>query len=68
MIQEYKIGEVFQINGLTLRCEKAHKKCKGCFFIRNKECLIRHINESLGFCSGIFRSDQNDVVFVKVED
>ncbi len=46
MIQEYKIGEVFQINGLTLRCEKAHKKCKGCFFIRNKECLIRHMESN----------------------
>lgn len=68
MVDQYKIGEEFQLNGIKLRCEKAHNNCKGCFFQKDQSCLNKGIDEKLGFCSKIFRYDNTHVIFVKVEE
>lgn len=66
MVDQYKIGEEFHLNGIKLRCVKAHDNCKGCFFEKDESCLYKEIYEELGFCSKIFRYDNTRVIFVKV--
>lgn len=67
-IKEFKIGETFQLNGITLRCERGYNKCKGCFFREDQSCMNKDINEGLGLCSEFFRNDNTGVIFVKVDE
>lgn len=64
-----KIGEVFQLNGVKLKVEKAkykgNKSCIGCF-LYNKECFDDVV--FTGRCDAKGREDKTDVIFVEVED
>lgn len=64
--KEFQIGEVFQFGLLKLRCEERKNYCQGCALINVDECDDLH--PFVGFCNKEDRYDNNDVIFVKVED
>lgn len=66
--KEFQPGEVFQFGLLKLRCEKIKSdKCEGCFFNDNNTYDCNNIYNILGGCCEFERSDNQDVIFVKVE-
>ena len=67
---ERAIGEVFGFDGVKLKVKRVNNRfCDGCHFKQfNHECWQINGIEDTGLCSGSFRSDKNDVIFVRVED
>lgn len=65
--KEFAVGEEFQFGLKKLRCEigSGHSDCKGCIF-RDAGCGY-FIATCVGECSGNFRSDKTDVIFVEVK-
>lgn len=61
---EYAIGERFSINGQTYEVKK-RQVCNGCAFNNNGSCMDKMVN-AVGYCSGHYRKDRTDVIFVKV--
>ena len=65
MIKERKIGEVFVDRGLKYQCVKGFN-CKDCAFCVVPECEGMTCTGDLsvtGFCSELFRSDGEFVIF-----
>ena len=66
-----KIGEVFGFCGFKVKVKITNNSdaCHGCYFDNlDNECQKINVIEETGLCYGGFRSDKNDVIFVKVED
>lgn len=66
---ERKIGEQFEFDGFTLKCEKDEGMCEGCFFDMEKIACANLI-DIVGPCCGECRSDVTNVIFrlIKQED
>lgn len=64
---ERKIGEVFELDGVKLRVEKAESWCEGCYlFDIDMKCTdLRNIR---GDCNVEHRIDKTDVVFTEVKE
>ena len=64
---ERKIGDVFELDGVKLRVEKAESWCEGCYLSDiYMECTdLRNIR---GDCSEVHRTDNTDVVFTEVKE
>lgn len=64
------MGEVFEFNGIKLKVKRTYNPfCDGCHFEQfNNKCWNINGIEDTGLCSGRFRSDKNNVIFVEVED
>lgn len=60
-------GEVFDFRGVTLQVKDigCETSCKGCFF---NECVDACLQDCIGFCLDVYRSDNKNVIFVKVKD
>lgn len=66
MKKEFKIGEVFPLGLLKLKCVKVddpHKQCDQCFLGECWQC-----SDIAGDCMSSIREDKQDVIFVKVEE
>lgn len=64
--KELQIGETFQYERTTLRCELPTNGCKGCFFEHTHDCF--NSRGFRGLCTKGLRDDSNDVIFVEVDD
>nr|DAS27142.1 MAG TPA: hypothetical protein [Caudoviricetes sp.] len=67
---EYKVGETFQFGLKTLKCVEGNGNyCANCFLQQFAEygCdfLIDYV---VGYCSKLLRTDDNDVIFIEVEE
>ena len=64
---ERKIGEVFELDGVKLRVEKAEALCIGCYLLgADIECTdLRSIR---GDCNIEHRIDKTDVIFTEVKE
>lgn len=62
-MRERKIGEQFEYNGHTLKCEKKECMCEGCFFDTENIACNGDMMDVIGRCYGKSRSDQTDVIF-----
>lgn len=62
---ERKIGETFRVHGVTYEVVKSDL-CKGCALEAKGECLYTK-KDAFGNCSGYFRKDHTDVIFVRVD-
>ena len=61
-----KVGEIKEINGKRIKCEKTGFMCNGCMFdLENQEC--KSFGE-LGECDAKKRSNGDDVIFVLEEE
>ena len=67
---ERKVGDVFNFNGIKLKVMRTNNRlCDGCHFEQfDNKCWQINGIEDTGLCSGRFRSDKNDVIFVRVKD
>lgn len=64
-MEEYKVGEEFQIGFKTLKCVEG-EGCVGCFLReRFLDCSI--LEEFIGPCISYSREDGRDVIFVEVK-
>ena len=61
---EYKVGEVFDYNGVTLVTIE-NNDCKGCFFNNNDTCTMD--SAKVLFCSKVCRKDNKNVIFKEME-
>lgn len=59
---EYKIGENFDFNGVTLQVVKDTKDCKGCYFDTKKEYCKKPFTFTCE-CSDYMRDDCTNVIF-----
>lgn len=66
--KEFKIGETFQYENVKLKVEKAKDLCSGCHFYENGLGCTGEIEKTIGDCTLIGRKDEQDVIFVKVEE
>lgn len=65
--REFKVGEVFQLGINKVRVEHYKNFCSHCFL--NNICDdIEQCNKLVGECRAKFREDNNNVIFVKVEN
>lgn len=66
---ERAIGEVFELDGVKLRVDKAESWCEGCC-LSDIDIDIKCANSRSirGDCSGVYRSDNTDVIFTEVEE
>ena len=66
MKKEFKLGEVFEHDGIKLTVDFPHDDdcCYECYFRRGTRCV--NFENDLK-CSHSERSDKNDVIFVEVE-
>lgn len=64
--KEFKVGEVFQCGLVKLRCEEKRNGCEGCAFYNVDWC--EDIYPFAGPCNKEDRYNDDDVIFVKVED
>lgn len=62
MEQEWKIGEVRQVNGEWYQCIEGHSSCEGCDFKNAFKC-----NYARAKCSFPVRLDHTSVIFKKLE-
>lgn len=65
---EYKIGEVFELDGVKLRVDVldvSGLECWYCYY-GNKFCY--HLRNYIGLCAGPNRSDGKDIVFTEVKE
>lgn len=60
-MKEYKVGERFTFNGVTLEVV-ARSLCDGCYFKDGGRCSL-HFE---GGCSGELRGDSTSVIYAKV--
>lgn len=66
MIMEREVGEVFDFKGIKLQVKDMCRKisCDGCYFDKSEyECSDAHIQDCIGCCCELFRSDGKNVVF-----
>ena len=62
-MKEYKIGEIFFLDGKKYQVIEDKLNCKECGF-KDKECWLFNID----FCLGCLRKDKKDVCFKLVEE
>ena len=71
MDKQREPGEVFDFRGIMLqvrdtRCETS---CEGCFFDKPEhECFNVCLQDCIGSCLDVYRSDGKNVIFVEVKD
>lgn len=68
---ERSIGEVFGFGGVKLRVERAKDEtsCEGCYFsYQTPPCWQVNRTYNTGCCYSLIRSDNESVIFVRVED
>lgn len=59
--KEKKIGEVFEYEGITLKCVKSIPRlCSGCYFEKDEDCSDKDVS-----CACFYREDEMNVKFVK---
>ena len=66
---EFKIGETFQCGLVKLRVEHGIDNkvaCEGCFFDTEDSCNA--VLKLIGHCDPMSRKDEQNVIFVKVEE
>lgn len=59
---ERKVGEVFEVNGVKLKCVKYNHNCKDCYFHGK---IIQCFRQK---CNCLYRKDLKDVMFIRIED
>ena len=64
-MEEWKIGEIRQVNGEWYQCVKG-TKCYECAFAK-KHCNENPLFEAIGSCSKYYRKDAASVIFKKLE-
>lgn len=67
--KEFAVGEVFQFGLVKLKCVKrkhASDRCIGCFLMYCGRCSDDM--DAVGSCSQHSREDEQDVIFIKVEE
>ena len=64
-MEEWKIGEIRQVNGEWYQCVKG-TKCYECAFAK-KHCNENPLFETIGSCSKYYRKDATSVIFKKLE-
>lgn len=65
--KEFKVGEIFQLGLVKLRVEKQDEDvCTRCVLYHFGNCDVVH--EFTGSCFHKDREDNNNVMFVKVEE
>ena len=64
-MEEWKIGEIRQVNGEWYQCVKG-TKCYECAFAK-KHCNENPLFEAIGSCSKYYRKDATSVIFKKLE-
>ena len=62
MEQEWKIGEIKQVNGEWYQCIESHSSCEGCDFKTTLKCSYAEAK-----CSFPVRQDHTSVIFKKLE-
>ena len=63
---ERSVGEIFNYKEIKLEVKEAEKKnCENCSFLKEKNCGDISI---LGECSGGYRTDKKEVIFVETEE
>ncbi len=63
---ERSIGEVFDYKGIKLKVEETEKKnCENCHFLKEKNCGEISI---LGECTGRYRKNKKEVIFIELEE
>ena len=69
-MEEYKIGEVFQLGEMKLKCVESFGEflCKRCIFANFKEESCEDISLFVGECFHSYRSDDKNVIFIEVEE
>ena len=60
---EYKIGEVFELDGVKLKVEREVLGCDGCYFSVDN-CL----NVERDSCTDLFRTDAQNIIFTEVKE
>lgn len=69
--KEFKVGEVFQMGLVELKCQESTIKecyqCKDCYFF-NQVLKCNELFDMIGYCDHRKREDKTDVIFVKVEE
>lgn len=63
---ERKIGETFGYDGVMLKVEDRTSGCNGCYFEGQYKNYCRNRDTSL-FCGSFWRTDNKNVMYVKVE-
>lgn len=67
IMEEYKIGEVFQFGKKKLKCVEASHNCAGCFLSSFLSSFV-YCTWCTGECSWNKRTDRKDVIFVEVKE
>lgn len=63
---ELEIGDIIVVHNNLLQCrEQQGNSCKGCWWLDNEEHCNHH-HHLCGRCSEAVRTDNIDVIFVKV--
>lgn len=65
---ELEIGDILEVDKIRLECREATfgNPCTGCFWLIEEEYHCNHEHQKCGLCSHALRSDDKDVIFVKV--
>lgn len=65
MVKEFKVGTIFELGRVLLRCTKGSDCTKCYFFDKGSSCAV-FTSEMVGACSGVGRDDREHVFFEKV--
>lgn len=65
MVKEFKVGTIFELGRVLLRCTKGSDCTKCYFFDKGSSCTV-FTSEMVGPCSGVERDDREHVFFEKV--
>lgn len=63
---ELEIGDNLEVDKIRLECrQQADGTCHGCYWLEEQEYVCTH-RHHCGICSSFLRTDNKDVIFVKV--
>lgn len=63
---ELEIGDILEVDKIRLECrEQKDGTCYCCYWLEEEEHLCTH-RHRCGICSSSLRTDNKDVIFVKV--
>lgn len=66
-MKQRKVNEVFTFRNVKLKVLESNKGCKDCYLDKcNISCGSKIVTNICGFCDGIRRNDENNVIFKKV--
>lgn len=64
-MEEYKIGETFNYNGIKLIVTtNSNGDCNDCYFNENRKCMT---DNSMGECYKTLRKDRKNVIFKEIK-